>query len=58
VWSEGERDRMGSPLRFTAGAASRPPPGLGEHTYEVLKQMGLDEKELEELTDSGVIKAA
>jgi crotonobetainyl-CoA:carnitine CoA-transferase CaiB-like acyl-CoA transferase len=48
---------MGSPLRFTAGRPSNPPPGLGEHTSEFLSEIGLSASELSELEARGVVKA-
>jgi crotonobetainyl-CoA:carnitine CoA-transferase CaiB-like acyl-CoA transferase len=51
----------GPPVKFSAtpGAVSRRAPHLGEHTREVLAElMGFDEKQLDALVASGVIKQA
>ncbi|MBI4527596.1 MAG: CoA transferase [Deltaproteobacteria bacterium] len=39
----------------TPVAQPLPPPGLGEHNFEILKSMGCDEKKLAELKAKGVI---
>jgi formyl-CoA transferase len=48
---------VASPLRLTATppVLLRAPPGLGEHTDEVLKDMGLDAEAIATLRDSGVV---
>jgi crotonobetainyl-CoA:carnitine CoA-transferase CaiB-like acyl-CoA transferase len=37
--------------------AKRPPPGLGEHSREILREAGLSRAEIEGLVDSGVVHA-
>ena len=48
---------VGSPVRIDGERADSklPPPGLGEHTNEVLAELGLGADELEELGAAGVI---
>lgn len=48
---------LGSPLRFTDGPppVRLPPPRLGEHTNEVLSELGLRAEELEALRRDGVV---
>ncbi len=55
---EGQGERIGSPLRFTAGQPASPAPALGAHTRAVLRQAGLSEEEIQELETKGVIKTA
>ena len=52
----GPMGQLASPLRL-AGAAppDRPPPGLGEHTAEILADIGVDATEVRALADQGVI---
>ncbi|UHQ96375.1 CaiB/BaiF CoA transferase family protein [Natrinema halophilum] len=47
----------GSPINFskTPSSVSRRAPFLGEHTEEVLAEMGFDENDITELQDSGAI---
>jgi crotonobetainyl-CoA:carnitine CoA-transferase CaiB-like acyl-CoA transferase len=48
---------VGSPVRIDGKRADddRPPPMLGEHTGEVLRELGVTSAELERLTVSGVV---
>jgi crotonobetainyl-CoA:carnitine CoA-transferase CaiB-like acyl-CoA transferase len=48
---------VASPLRLTATppVLVRPPPALGEHTDEVLREMGLNAEAIEALRNSGVV---
>jgi crotonobetainyl-CoA:carnitine CoA-transferase CaiB-like acyl-CoA transferase len=46
--------RLGSP----ASSATRPPPLLGQHTYEVLSELGVAPDRVEELERRGVVQQA
>jgi crotonobetainyl-CoA:carnitine CoA-transferase CaiB-like acyl-CoA transferase len=46
----------GSPFRFAARPDSSAAPALGQHTCEILEQLGLDEREIRELEKAGIIK--
>jgi succinate--hydroxymethylglutarate CoA-transferase len=54
---EGEIDLPGIPFRFSDSPASirRAPPTLGEHTEEVLREIGKTDAEISALRDSGAI---
>ena len=54
---KGTVDLIGNPLKLSATpvAYRRPPPTLGQHTGEVLAELGLDEAELATLRAEGVI---
>jgi crotonobetainyl-CoA:carnitine CoA-transferase CaiB-like acyl-CoA transferase len=49
---------MRHPIRYSSGAAgvSRVPPGLGEHTDDVLADLGYDAERVAELRDGGVVR--
>jgi crotonobetainyl-CoA:carnitine CoA-transferase CaiB-like acyl-CoA transferase len=52
----GELDLVASPIWGpTDPAAATPPPLLGEHTAEVLREAGRSEREIEELFERGVV---
>lgn len=53
----GTVDLIGNPIKFseTPVAYRRPPPHVGEHSEEVLREFGLSEDEIVELRDSGVV---
>jgi len=54
----GEVSLIGSPLKLSVSPVSyrRPPPTLGEHTDEVLKNLlGLGDAERQSLRDAGII---
>jgi len=54
---EGEIDLPGIPFRFSDSPAAirRAPPTLGEHTEEVLREIGKTDAEINALRDSGAI---
>lgn len=43
-------------LKKTPGAVRLAPPTLGQHTWEVLQEMGLSDEEVEQLKQKGVVK--
>jgi len=51
-----EKGTFGSPFRFAARSDPSPAPVLGQHTSEILKELGLCDQEIEELDEAGVIK--
>ena len=55
--ARGRQRALGIPLKFseTPGSIRRPPAGLGEHTEEVLREIGYDAEEIGELRAQGVI---
>lgn len=55
--AEGEIDLPGIPFRFsdTAAAVRRAPPTLGEHTEEVLREIGKSADDIARLRESGAI---
>jgi alpha-methylacyl-CoA racemase len=63
IWSSevpgaGEWTQLGNPIRLRDApghVARRPPPGLGEHTEEVLAEAGLDARAVEVLRSDGVV---
>ena len=57
--SEGRLRMPGLPMRFesTPGTIRRPPPRLGEHSAEVLREVGLSAEEIEALARGGVTVA-
>ena len=50
---------VGNPIRLSGSsgvrAVRRPPPGLGEHTGEILSEAGVEDAELERLRAAGVV---
>jgi crotonobetainyl-CoA:carnitine CoA-transferase CaiB-like acyl-CoA transferase len=48
---------IGVPIKFSGarGEVATPPPRLGEHTKEILLQLGLDAERLERLSKDGVV---
>ena len=55
--TEGEIKIPGIPFRFSKDPASirRSPPIIGEHTIEILKELGKSETDISELSKNGVI---
>lgn len=53
-----EAPSIASPLKFSKTPVTyrRPPPMLGQHTSEVLNELGLDQAAIEQLVKSGAIK--
>jgi len=58
--SEGEYVQIANPLRFSAGIDEHRlhPPRLGEHTVEVLCDLGFEAAEVDELVNGGVARVA
>jgi len=54
---EGLLTQLGMPIKLsdTPGAVRTPPPRLGEHTDELLRALGYDEKGIAELREQGVL---
>jgi len=61
-WQQMEVEQVGTirmpgiPMQFSAspGAIRRPPPRLGEHSMEVLREYGLGEDEIQQLVEQGI----
>ena len=55
----GEAPGIGSPIRMSKTPVSyrRPPPMLGQHTHEVLRELGMDQTAIDALTKSGTISS-
>jgi crotonobetainyl-CoA:carnitine CoA-transferase CaiB-like acyl-CoA transferase len=53
--SAGEVELVASPIWADARAELRPPPLLGEHTADVLRELGRSDAEIKSLTESGVV---
>jgi crotonobetainyl-CoA:carnitine CoA-transferase CaiB-like acyl-CoA transferase len=51
----GSLDLVGSPIRGATRAEATPPPLLGEHTAEVLAELGRSAEEIEQLAARGVV---
>jgi formyl-CoA transferase/CoA:oxalate CoA-transferase len=54
----GSLSQLGVPFHFSkcAGDLRRPPPMLGEHTREVLRELGMDDAAIETLASAGTIR--
>ena len=50
--------QLGTPVKFSESVTSirRAPPGHGEHSKEILSELGYAQKEIEDLTGDGVVK--
>jgi len=57
VTSVGSLKQISPPFTYSSTPASirRPPPGLGEHTSEILAQLGLSETAVRALSERGVV---
>jgi crotonobetainyl-CoA:carnitine CoA-transferase CaiB-like acyl-CoA transferase len=53
----GQLDLVGSPIWGAATRAPAPPPLLGQHTAEVLGELGRSEQQVRELAERGVVAA-
>ena len=61
-WQQLEVEQVGTvrmpgiPMQFSAspGAIRRPPPRLGEHSMEVLREYGLGDDEIQQLVEQGI----
>jgi crotonobetainyl-CoA:carnitine CoA-transferase CaiB-like acyl-CoA transferase len=51
-----EQNRFGSPFRLAPQSDSAPAPTLGQHTFQVLKEVGLSDQDLDDLNTAGIIK--
>lgn len=58
--TEGKIRQARPPARFSASPANihRLPPNLGEHTREILREIGYEDAEIESLTDAKAVGAA
>ncbi|RFB06273.1 CaiB/BaiF CoA transferase family protein [Parvularcula marina] len=56
----GELSILSNPLRFSGTPVKRyaPPPAIGEHTTQILGEIGLQEEEIDALCRKGIITAA
>jgi crotonobetainyl-CoA:carnitine CoA-transferase CaiB-like acyl-CoA transferase len=56
----GRTKALGSPLHFsrTVSTAARPAPMLGEHTREVLREVGYQDTEIDRFVTEGVVEAS
>jgi crotonobetainyl-CoA:carnitine CoA-transferase CaiB-like acyl-CoA transferase len=52
----GALDLVGSPIWGPTGSSPPAPPLLGEHTSEVLRELGRTEEQIEELVERGVVR--
>jgi crotonobetainyl-CoA:carnitine CoA-transferase CaiB-like acyl-CoA transferase len=56
----GRVDTLGLPVKFseTPGGVARPAPLLGQHSREVLAELGYGERDIARLIDQGIVLAA
>ena len=54
--SDSPSQRIGSPFQFTKRTHKSPAPALGEHTWDVLRQVGFDDEEVRQLEATRVLK--
>jgi crotonobetainyl-CoA:carnitine CoA-transferase CaiB-like acyl-CoA transferase len=56
----GQLDQLASPLKmecFATGSVRTPPPLLGEHTLQILGELGLDDRQIADLLKAEVVQA-
>jgi crotonobetainyl-CoA:carnitine CoA-transferase CaiB-like acyl-CoA transferase len=56
----GRVSTLGLPVKFSAtpGGIARPAPVLGQHSREVLAELGFSEREIARMIDAGAVIAA
>jgi len=51
-----QENTFGSPFCFVAHSDPSPAPALGQHTFEILRGLGLGDEQVQELDTAGIIK--